>query len=96
MSAYIYIINEKNSDYYKVGYSKNAPDARVTELQTGNPRTLRLVRSVEVEDAYRVEQLLHNVLGKWHITREWFCITQSELHTAMMLFDTIIDKKKGK
>ena len=90
------MINESNSDYFKVGYSKNAPDARVKELQTGNPRTLRLVRYVMIDDAYRVEQLLHNVLGKWHVRNEWFCITQSELHTAMMLFDAVITKKKGK
>jgi len=94
MSAHIYIISEKNSDYYKVGYTAQAPLARLRELQTGNPRQLKLVRYVEIDDAYRVEQLLHAVLGKWHITREWFCIQPGDLDNAFTLFESVIEKRR--
>jgi len=48
-----------------------------------------------IEDAYRVEQLLHNVLGQWHVRNEWFCIPQSDVDHAMGLFDKVINKKEN-
>lgn len=60
----------------KIGYSVN-PEARVGELQTGNPNTLYLIGKVPgtVED----EAALHARYAHLHILGEWFRLTASLL-----------------
>lgn len=88
------MIRETETSYYKIGYTTQTPIARLRELQTGNPRQLKIVRYVEIENAYRVEQLLHQVLGKWHVTREWFNIPPQDESAVFTLFESVIEKRR--
>lgn len=69
--GYVYCIGEKsggNLGYVKIGYSVN-PEARVGELQTGNPRVLYLVAKMPgtEEDERRIHaKFIHkNIVGEW-------------------------------
>lgn len=73
--GYVYCIVEDapaegryNRRYCKIGFSTN-PEARVAELQTGNPRTLSLLGTipgtVEDEAAMHQRYIHHNVLQEW-------------------------------
>lgn len=76
--GYVYLIIEVNPGgglhYGKVGFSTN-PQARVAELQTGNPRPLALhcitKGTVEDEAALHAKYIAENVLQEWfHITKD--------------------------
>ena len=64
--GYVYLITDQTA--YKVGYSTN-PEARVPELQTGNPRPLELLAyfpgTVEDERLTQQQFIDHNILQEW-------------------------------
>lgn len=69
--GYVYCIGERsggNQGYVKIGYSVN-PEARVGELQTGNPRVLYLVAKMpgtEADEKRIHAKFIHkNVVGEW-------------------------------
>lgn len=68
--GYVYLIGEAHDDALavKIGYSTN-PEARVGELQAGNPRTLALLAKkpgTEADErALHARYIEHNVLLEW-------------------------------
>ena len=71
--GYVYLIVESRGPedvlcYGKIGFSTN-PQARVRELQTGNPRVLRLYASkpgtLEDERAIHARHIEKNVMQEW-------------------------------
>lgn len=78
--GYVYCINEEHPGgamrFVKIGYSTN-PQARVAELQTGNPRPLRLqaLKLGTVED----EAALHKKYIHLNVLQEWFRPTKELL-----------------
>lgn len=75
--GYVYLIAETSAvtrgvdmlwGYGKIGFSTNPP-ARVPELQTGNPRPLRLMGykrgTVEDEAALHQKYIANNILQEW-------------------------------
>jgi predicted GIY-YIG superfamily endonuclease len=72
---YLYIIQMKATDYFKIGVSNNL-NKRLSTLQTGNPIKLYIVRYYLIyTDANRLEKLIHNYFSEYHIHLEWFCIS---------------------
>lgn len=74
--GFVYCIGETRGSYVKIGYSTN-PQARVAELQTGNPRQLWLmgVKPGTAED----EAALHQKYIKQNVLQEWFRPTKELL-----------------
>ena len=79
--GYVYLIVEGRGPedvlvYGKIGFSTN-PQARVRELQTGNPRPLRLYysRPGTLED----ERAIHNRHIDKNVLQEWFLIDKELL-----------------
>ena len=76
----IYIIHETGSPFYKIGYTGRSVSTRVRELQTGNPRKLRLVASIKgSRGTWRMEQYIHGMLKACRVgrfTREWFDVSR--------------------
>lgn len=70
--GYVYCIGERansNIGYVKIGYSVN-PEARVGELQTGNPRVLYLLAKMPGTEAD--ERALHARFAHKNVVGEWF------------------------
>lgn len=95
--GFIYVIAEKTSSgvytgYYKVGKTQNL-DARIAELQTGNPHELEYVWKIAVDDMDAVEQFAHDAFRRKYRSnenggKEWYYArTRSEflLHIEVML-----------
>ena len=55
---YIYLIEETNSELgaVKIGMSAD-PLSRLQQLQTGNPRILRLVKQIQCQDKEEAQEL---------------------------------------
>lgn len=74
MVGYIYIINEKSSNIYKIGRTKNTKK-RIRELQTGNSKKLvykKFFNYKGKEPINTVEKTIHKWLFKYNINGEWF------------------------
>ena len=79
--GYVYIIAEKTSagdftGYYKVGKTQNL-EARISELQTGNPHKLEYVEKIQVGDMDAAEHSAHNAVRRRYKSnvsggREWY------------------------
>lgn len=79
MNGILYIIKELQTNYYKVGITKHTPKKRLRDLQTGNPRLLKVVAWFNVDDMRKVESFLHQVLGAYHVRNEWFNLPEYEV-----------------
>lgn len=66
----IYAIREVGTDFIKIGYTKHDPISRLTQLQTANPRELRLAWAIE--GSLRDEFVLHHNWRHLHVRGEWF------------------------
>lgn len=90
---YIYIIRERDTDFYKVGFTKD-PQQRKTALQCGNPRKLIFKRVKRVENA-RDEKALHRALKAAGFESsggggtEWFKVPKAKKIILYDLFNKI-------
>lgn len=78
---YVYLINIEGTSVYKIGFTKQSPERRVKNLQTGNPYKMVLVDAYESNIASNIESVMHsyfkhkknnteegfNLLGEWFI-----------------------------
>lgn len=99
---YVYFIQEtgKGNKPVKIGYS-NDPERRLTDLQTGNPRKLKLSISLPFESeslAREAEQTFQWLAAKKHrsLEGEWFIVYgnwKKFISEVMELFDHNQNKK---
>jgi hypothetical protein len=71
--SYVYLISESDEGPVKVGVAGN-PYARIRELQTGNPKRLRLVHTWALFDrpgAFTVERLVLEEMSEYRLSGEW-------------------------
>ena len=66
----IYVIKEKGTSYYKVGFSNDAIQ-RLDTLQIANPRKLYIYKIFFNKDVSD-EKALHQELKEYNVSGEWF------------------------
>jgi len=64
-------------EFYKIGVA-NDPEARLTQLQTGNPYKLEITSCYEFQNADVVEKALHQAFGEKRHFLEWFKISGAD------------------
>ena len=89
----LYFINEKDvhtgtrTNYYKIGIVRDAAQRdsknRLLEHQTGNPRKLCIVESLNMPAVEAIETNLHYLFARNRVMGEWMQFTESELQTAI-------------
>ena len=70
--SWVYIISDGTD--IKIGKANN-PTRRLSELQTGNKNQLSILRLIKTEnekDAYRIESTLHKIYSQHRLNNEWF------------------------
>ena len=70
--GYIYIINIKGTNFYKIGRSMNGGASRLKSMQTGMPYDLILIKNIKCENQCDVERGLHKQFKKYLVRGEWF------------------------
>lgn len=71
---YVYCIQIKGFDLFKVGYSNNV-EKRLATLQTAIPFDLEIVDLIHCQDsdkARRIESIIHKYIEEHHYRGEWF------------------------
>jgi hypothetical protein len=89
----LYFINEediitgKRSSYYKIGIVRGAADRdskdRLLEHQTGNPRKLCIVETIDTPAVEAIETNLHYLFARNRVMGEWMSFTEIELQSAI-------------
>lgn len=77
---FVYFIHEDGDlNIFKIGKTENHPADRLDQLQTGNPRKLKIYRWLQVENHNIVEEFLHVRFAEVHVRGEWYCITPDDI-----------------
>lgn len=77
MKGYVYLlfkVDKSGEESYKIGISKNDPNLRVSQLQTGNEATINLLKHYQTVNYLKLEKMLHVrfVIHKTTSKGEWF------------------------
>ena len=97
-TGYVYILKERNEDYYKIGSSTD-PDTRVSKLQTGNPRKLEYIRIYKATDCKQAEDLAKNSVKPTYNAnlgggKEWFDVAGNNNRNDFLqrIHDAVLDE----
>lgn len=82
--GYVYLIlevNQNGQESHKIGVSKNPPEKRLKQLQTGNPNEIRILSAYESVNYKKVEQWLHSRYStkRTLAENEWFNLTDEQV-----------------
>ena len=75
----VYFVNAENTSMFKIGYTKQSIDKRLSGLQTGCPMKLLIYRTVSCVDPNILERYLHECFNDKKIRGEWFDVTDDEV-----------------
>lgn len=97
---YVYIIQSGTSKKspVKIGMSDD-PGKRIKQLQTGNPKILRIIISIKCNSrkhAFELEKTLHRMLLRNNILNEWFFVKKKILLETISRFANNPDLKQVK
>lgn len=73
--GYVYLLIQldyKNLETFKVGFTKNNPEKRIKQLNTGNPNTIELLKYYESKYYIKIEKWLHKKYSEFNYFNEWF------------------------
>jgi hypothetical protein len=79
---YLYLICSGES--HKIGVA-NDPRSRIKELQTGNPVSLQMVYCFGFQNAFSVEQSIHQRFSEKRVSGEWFSLSEDEIQAFVSL-----------
>jgi hypothetical protein len=72
-TGYVYLINELNTNNYKIGISKKpTSEGRIKNLQTGNHNELITIYEIKSKCYTTLEKTLHRTFKYEHLRGEWF------------------------
>lgn len=81
--GYVYLLLEVDKDgneRHKIGITKNNPELRVKQLQTGNPSKISLLKFYESDNYLKVERRLHKQYqSKTEANNEWRTLSNEEV-----------------
>lgn len=77
--GYVYLlfcVGTDGNEGYKIGITKNDPNKRVKQLQTGNDSKIQLLKQYQSENYLKVEKWLHRKYNsfKTESNNEWFAL----------------------
>ncbi len=82
--GYVYLllqINVQGEETYKIGISKNDPELRVKQLQTGNPNKISVLQVYETDNHLKVEKWMHRkyFASKTLAKNEWRDLSNKDI-----------------
>lgn len=74
----IYLIQQENTNLFKIGITKKEARKRLLELQTGNANKLKLIITFETKYSFKLETYLLNYYRLKNQSGEWFVDIDSD------------------
>jgi len=82
--GYVYLIQgprEAGKDLFKIGRTVN-PKTRFSNLQTGSPVLLKLVKITKTKNPQQLERYLHEHCAEMRIHGEWFALGKRDVRSV--------------
>lgn len=88
----VYVVHETGGHYYKIGCTRSIKTNRLSGVQTGNPRELKLRLFIPTipNKAIALEKLLHKKFAENRVRGEWFVLTKKQLDKIIKIRNKII------
>jgi hypothetical protein len=82
--GYVYLLLEVDKDgneRHKIGFSKNDPQKRQKQIQTGNSNVISVLNQFQTSNYKHVEKWLHRKYSqqKTEAENEWFTLTNEQV-----------------
>lgn len=87
--GYVYLIRNLENNTYKIGVTKNDPQKRVKQLQTGCSSNLDLLYSFETTYPYRLEKMLHTKFMLHKVEGEWYKLPQENVTSFLNICNNL-------
>ena len=84
----VYLINQVNTNKYKIGVTKKSVNERLKQLQTGSSESLVTVKEFETNYGFRLETLLHRHYNCKKTIGEWFELTEQDVAIFLKTCET--------
>lgn len=81
----IYLLQQADTNLYKIGVTKKDVDVRIKELQIGNPSKLSLIESYKTKWDFKLENALHIHFKRHKVQSEWFELTEENVKEFLTL-----------
>lgn len=91
----VYLIQQENTAYYKIGFTRRNTDKRKKELQTGNGNMLKILYEFETKYGYKLETSLHAHFKLKKVNSEWFELTGEDVANFIptcLLYENIYEQ----
>src|SRR5262245_20552920 len=88
MGGWVYVIEAKGANLFKVGFTTAQPEDRLRQVQTASPHKLELLTAFSCENPPQIEAVLHQLLEQ-HAQRVqgvWFAHSREGMLDCMMHF----------
>ncbi len=90
--AYLYLMLEHSTGYYKIGVSKN-PQSRERTLQSQKPDiNVIFSRQFDKKSAFRFERKLHRLFDGKRIRGEWFELNKEDINNFFFELNSWLDE----
>lgn len=94
-SLIIYVIGESELGPCKIGYTDRV-QARLREMQTGNPRELTIYFQWLTDKPRLVERIAHSLIApRYRIRGEWFNVTPDDAELTIRRAAELADRAQG-
>lgn len=84
--GYVYLMKADNLNAFKIGKTINAPEQRLSTINTGSPVVIELVTYALANDCDAVEKYLHQKFEHCRTKGEWFEFDDDSLIDVKMDF----------
>jgi hypothetical protein len=95
----VYFIRDSTANAMKIGYTRDDPRIRLSNLQVGNPHRLTLAGCIAGEQSF--EASIHAQRREWRLAGEWFREADAtldwleEMTRAQPLFSAVWEREKS-
>jgi hypothetical protein len=101
--GFVYILNIKNTDYYKIGRTSGDINKRIKKIQTGSPRELILISYYKTDISPKIESYLHRIYKHKkfiesdfeYLTGEWFNLLNEDIDSFQELCSKVENNIKS-
>lgn len=91
MAGFVYLIQDKDQNTYKIGVTRGSTQKRLKRLQTGNSSKIELVYSVYTNYPFKLESMLHTHFKEKRGIGEWFYLNKEDIDEFLDLCFQKID-----
>lgn len=78
----LYILKIEGQDLYKIGVSQNI-SRRLKDISNAMPYVVSLLYLFKINNAYDLENYLHNLFITKHLKNEWFSLNNNDLNECL-------------